>query len=31
MLMEDVLEQSGELLDDLLLQGFGKALPAFSG
>jgi hypothetical protein len=31
MLMEDVLEQGGELLDDLLLQGFREALPEFSG
>ena len=31
MLMEDFLEQGGELQDDLLLQGFGESLPKFSG
>ena len=31
MLMEDFLEQGDELLDDLLLQGFGESLPEFSG
>jgi hypothetical protein len=30
-LMEDFLEQGGELLDDLLLQDVGEALPEPSG
>jgi len=29
--MKDFLEQGDELLDDLLLQGFGEALPELSG
>jgi hypothetical protein len=29
--MEDFLEQGGELLDDLLLQGFGESPPDFPG
>jgi hypothetical protein len=28
--MEDFLEESGELLDDQLLQGLGESLPEFS-
>jgi hypothetical protein len=28
--MEDFLEQSGELLDDLLFQGFRESLPESS-
>jgi hypothetical protein len=31
MLMEDFLEESGELLDDLLLQGVGESAPESSG
>jgi hypothetical protein len=30
-LMEDFLEEVGELVDDLLLQGFGEPVPEFSG
>jgi hypothetical protein len=30
-LMEDFLEEVGELVDDLLLQGFGESVPEFSG
>jgi hypothetical protein len=29
--MEDFLEQGGEFLDDLLLQGFGESVPEPSG
>jgi len=29
--MEDFLEEGGELLDDLLLQGVGEAPPESSG
>jgi hypothetical protein len=29
--MEDFLEEVGELLDDLLLQGVGESVPEFSG
>jgi hypothetical protein len=29
--MEDFLEQGGELLDDLLFQGFRESLPEPSG
>jgi hypothetical protein len=31
MLMEDFLEEGGELVDDLLLQGFGESVPEFAG
>jgi hypothetical protein len=31
MLMEDFLEKGGELVDDLLLQGFGESAPEMSG
>jgi hypothetical protein len=30
-LMEDFLEEGGELLDELLLQAFGEPLPESSG
>jgi hypothetical protein len=29
--MEDFLEEVGELVDDLLLQGLGESVPEFSG
>jgi len=29
--MEDFLEEVGELVDDLLFQGFGESAPEFSG
>jgi hypothetical protein len=29
--MEDFLEEGGELLDDLLLQGVGESVPEFAG
>jgi hypothetical protein len=31
MLMEDFLEEGGEFLDDLLLQGVGESVPEFPG
>jgi hypothetical protein len=30
-LMEDFLEEGGELVDGLLLQGFGESVPDFPG
>jgi hypothetical protein len=29
--MEDFLEEVGELVEDLLFQGFGESVPEFSG